>query len=79
VIPVTLFLVVLYNACFMFQDANDTNLLIMALDTFDLGANVGQEKFITTFSESRFPNYSIQENFAIQHLLNNPFFCLFHP
>ncbi len=79
VIPVTLFLVVLYNACFMFHDANDTNLLIMALDTFDLGANVGQEKFITTFSESRFPNYSIQENFAIQHLLNNPFFCLFHP
>jgi hypothetical protein len=79
VIPVTLFLVVLYNACFMFQEDNDTNLLIMALDTFDLGADVGQEKFITTFSESKFPNYSIQENFAIQHLLNNHYFCLFHP
>ena len=79
VIPVTLFLVVLYNACFMFQEVHDTNLLIMALDTFDLGANVGQEKFITTFSESKFPNNSIQENFAIQHLLNNHYFCLFHP
>ena len=79
VIPVTLFLVVLYNACFMFQEDNDTNLLIMALDTFDLGADVGQEKFITTFSESKFPNYSIQENFAIQHLLTNHYFCLFHP
>ena len=79
VIPVTLFLVVLYNACFMFQENNDTNLLIMALDTFDLGANVGPEKFITTFSESKFPNNSIQENFAIQHLLTNHYFCLFHP
>jgi hypothetical protein len=79
VIPVTLFLVVLYNACFMFQEVNDTNLLIMALDTFDLGANVGQEKFITIFSESEFPNNSIQENFATQHLLNIHYFCLFHP
>ena len=69
VIPVTLFLVVLYNACFMFQENNDTNLLIMALDTFDLGANVGQEKFITTFSESRLPNYSIQEKFTIQLII----------
>ena len=77
VIPVTLFLVVLYNACFMFQENNDTNLLITALDTFDLGANVGQEKFISAFSESKYPNNSIQENFAIQNLLTNYYFCLF--
>ena len=69
VIPVTLFLVVLYNACFMFQENNNTNLLISALDTFDLGADVGQEKFITTFSESRLPNYSIQEKFTIQLII----------
>lgn len=61
VIPVTLFLVMLYNACFMFQESNDTNLLVKALDTFDLGANVGSEKFITTFSEFKFPNNYIQE------------------
>ena len=78
VIPVTLFLVVLYNACVMFQENNNTNLLISALDTFDLGANVGPEKFITTFSESKFSNNSIQENSAIQHLLTNHYFCLFH-
>ena len=69
VIPVTLFLVVLYNACVMFQENNNTNLLISALDTFDLGADVGQEKFITTFSESRLPNYSIQEKFTIQLII----------
>jgi hypothetical protein len=56
VIPVTLFLVALYNACFMFQEDKKNNLLISALDTFDLGADVGQDKFITTFSESKFPN-----------------------
>ena len=65
VIPVTLFLVALYNACFMFQEDKEDNLLISALDTFDLGANIGQEKFITTFSESKFSNNSIQENFAL--------------
>ena len=70
-IPVTLFLVVLYNACFMFQENNDTNLLITALDTFDLGADVGPDKFVTTFSESRLPNYSIQEKFAIQLIITS--------
>ena len=54
VIPVTLFLVVLYNACFMFQENNDNNLLIKALDTFDLGADVGADKFIPIFSECNF-------------------------
>jgi hypothetical protein len=61
VIPVTLFLVLLYNACFMFQENKDTNLLIRALDTFDLGADVGPDKFVTTFSEYKFPNNSNQE------------------
>jgi len=79
VILVTLFLVALYNACFMFQEDKENNLLVSALDTFDLGADVGQEKFITTFSESKFPNNSIQENFAIQHLLNDRYFCFFRP
>ena len=61
VIPVTLFLVLLYNACFMFQENKDTNLLIRALDTFNLGADVGPDKFVSTFSESNFPNNSNQE------------------
>jgi hypothetical protein len=38
----------------MFQENNDNNLLIKALDTFDLGADVGTDKFIPIFSESNF-------------------------
>jgi hypothetical protein len=37
IIPVTMFLVMLYNACFMYQSDKKSNLLILALDTFDLG------------------------------------------
>jgi hypothetical protein len=40
IIPVTLFLVLLCNACFTFQHGKTTNLLISALDHFDLGATV---------------------------------------
>ena len=47
-----MFLVVLYNACFMFQKDKDTNMLITALGTFDLGADVDHEKFMNTLSES---------------------------
>ena len=34
---------------------------VRALDTFDLGADVGPDKFVTTFSEYKFPNNSNQE------------------
>ncbi len=44
IIPVTMFLVMLYNACFMYQHDKRSNLLIKALDTFDLGASVNHEK-----------------------------------
>jgi hypothetical protein len=40
IIPVTMFLVALYNAYFMYQSDKRSNLLITALDTFDLGASV---------------------------------------
>jgi hypothetical protein len=43
IIPVTMFLVMLYNACFMYQKDKKSNLLISALDTFDLGASVNHE------------------------------------
>jgi hypothetical protein len=52
IIPVTIFLVMLYNACFMYQSDNRSNLLITALDTFDLGASINHEKFMNTLSES---------------------------
>jgi hypothetical protein len=52
IIPVTMFLVMLYNACFMYQSNKRSNLLITALDTFNLGASVDHEKFMNTLSES---------------------------
>ncbi len=52
IILVTMFLVMLYNACFMYQSDKRSNLLITALDTFNLGARVDHEKFINTLSES---------------------------
>jgi hypothetical protein len=68
IIPVTMFLVMLYNACFMFQQDKETNMLISALDTFDLGADVDHEKFMNTLSE-----YKIYDKFhsgilRIKHL-----------
>ncbi len=51
IIPVTMFLVMLYNACFMYQSDKKSNILITALDTFDLGANIDHELFMNSLSE----------------------------
>jgi hypothetical protein len=51
IIPVTMFLVMLYNACFMYQNDKKSNMLIKALDTFDLGASVDHELFLNTLSK----------------------------
>ncbi len=51
IVSVTMFIVMLYNACFMYQKDKKLNLLISALDTFDLGASVDHEKFMNTLSE----------------------------
>ena len=54
IIPLTIFLVTLYNACWMFQRKKESNMLIFALDTFDLGDAVEHEKFMKTLSESTY-------------------------
>jgi hypothetical protein len=46
-----LFLVVLCNACFTYQDNKTENLMITALDRFDLGSTVDDDTFMNTFSE----------------------------
>jgi hypothetical protein len=38
IVPVKMLLVMLYNACFMYQKDKKSNLLVSALDTFNLGA-----------------------------------------
>ena len=52
IIPVTMFLVMLYNAYFMYQSDKRSNLLMTALDTFNLGASVDHENFLNTLSDS---------------------------
>jgi hypothetical protein len=52
IVPVTMFLVMLYNASFMYQSDKRSNLLTTALDTFDLGSSFHHEKFMNTLSES---------------------------
>jgi len=54
IIPVTIFLVMLYNACWMYQHNRESNMLIIALDTFDLGDAVEHEKFMKALSESTY-------------------------
>jgi hypothetical protein len=52
IIPVTLFLVSLYNAFFRFQHNKTINLLISVLDCFNLGTTVDNDTFMTTISKS---------------------------
>jgi len=51
VIPVTAFLVTLYNASFMFNDDKSGNFLISALTRFDLGTTVMDETFMEILSK----------------------------
>ncbi len=48
IIPVTLFLTTLFNACMTYQEDKTTNLLISALNCFDIGATVPDEIFMNT-------------------------------
>ncbi len=51
IIPVTIFIVMLYNACFTYQEDKSTNLLISTLDNFDTSSLVDDDMFMNTFSE----------------------------
>ncbi len=51
VIPVSVFLMTLYNACFMFQEDKTDNMLIKALERFNLTPNLDNEMFFTTLSK----------------------------
>ncbi len=51
IIPATVFLVMLFNTCFMYQPKADTNLLITELNGFDHGKNLTNETFMATLSK----------------------------
>jgi hypothetical protein len=78
IVPVTMFLVMLYNACFMFQNNNVTNLLTTALDTLDLNADVDHDKFMSTMSEYKnLRQIPFQKN-SFKKILTNVFFISFN-
>jgi hypothetical protein len=51
IIPVTVFLVMLFNACFMYQPMADANLLITALNGFDYGMSITDDTLMSTLSK----------------------------
>ncbi len=51
IIPVTVFIVMLYNACFIYQEDKSTHLLISTLDGFDIVSLIDDNTFMNTFSE----------------------------
>ncbi len=51
IIPVTVFLVMLFNACFVYQPKADTNLLITSLNGFDYGMSLTNDTFMSTLSK----------------------------
>lgn len=53
IIPVALFLTTLYNASFLFDESKSKkNLLVTALDCFELDSTVANEVFMSTMSKS---------------------------
>ena len=59
VIPLAVFVMTLYNACFMFQNEKTDNLMIKALERFDLTPNIDDNAFLKTMSEykSKYSGY----------------------
>jgi hypothetical protein len=51
IIPVTIFMMMLYNACFTYQKDKTNNLLISTLDGFNNECLINDDTFMNTFSE----------------------------
>ncbi len=51
IIPVTIFMMMLYNACFTYQEDKTNNLLISVLEGFDSVSSIDENTFMKAFSE----------------------------
>ncbi len=51
IIPIRMFLVMLFNACFTYQPKKDIILLILALNRFDYGMTLTNDTFMNTLSK----------------------------
>ncbi len=70
VVPVTIFLVTMYNACMLYQNDETTNLLIPTLQRFDMIGKVTDNTFVDTMSENLCNTYFLTfENYAHTYLI----------
>ncbi len=60
IIPVTLFLIMLFNACFTYQKSKANNLLVDALDRLDLNSTLVNDTFMNTLSKYTHCNISFK-------------------
>ncbi len=76
IIPVTLFLTTLFNACMTYQEDKTMNLLISAFNCFDIGSTVQDEIFMNTLGTiTIFASISKLEFYA--NLTRSRINCLF--
>jgi hypothetical protein len=70
IVPVTILLVTMYNACMLFQKIKKTNLLIPTLQRFDMIGKLTDETFVETMSENLCNTYFLNfENYAYTYLI----------
>ncbi len=70
VVPVTIFLVTMYNACMLYQKDKTTNLLIPTLQRFDMIGKVSDNTFIDTMSEHLCDTYISKFEYYAHAYLN---------
>ena len=70
IVLVTMFLVMLFNECFMYQPKADINLLITALNRFDYGMSLTDDTFMNALSKF-FPGIKLYQ-FRIVFVLTTP-------
>ncbi len=68
-IPVTIFIMMVYNACFTYQEDKSTNLLISALDGFDMVSSIDDDTFMNSFSELPRRHHIFKWNWKFQSLV----------
>jgi hypothetical protein len=70
IVPVTILLVTMYNACMLYQENKKTNLLIPTLQRFNMIGKLKDKTFVETMSENLCNTYfSNFENYAYTYLI----------
>lgn len=74
VMPVSVFLMTCYNACFMFQIDKTDNLMIETLERLDLTPNLDNPSLLQTFSKWSFCTFNTESVLNVMSLTSSNFF-----